>query len=119
MMYELGPVGLIPIGEGRMLRVGDVEIAVFRSRDGRVFATQAYCPHSQGPLADGVVGAGKVICPLHAYRFDLGTGCEVGGACAPLATYAVSLSGDARILVDLERDGQGRPKRAASYPGAA
>jgi len=53
---------------------------VFRQRDGRLFATQNRCPHRQGPLSEGVVGGGQVICPLHAHRFDLngGTGNEPG-----------------------------------------
>ena len=51
--------------------VGAEEIAVFRQRDGRLFATQNRCPHRQGPLSEGVIGGGQVICPLHAHRFDL------------------------------------------------
>jgi len=35
-------------------------------------------PHRQGPLSEGVMGGGRVICPLHAHRFNLedGTGSE-------------------------------------------
>jgi len=32
------------------------------------------CPHRQGPLAEGLVGDGKVICPLHGHQFQLSTG---------------------------------------------
>ena len=38
--YDLGPVEQIPIGEGRLLRIGHLPVAVFRARDGSVFATQ-------------------------------------------------------------------------------
>ncbi len=71
---DLGPVEFIPLGEGRAYTVQDLTIAVFRQRDGRLFATDNTCPHRGGPLADGIVGAGKVICPLHARKFDLATG---------------------------------------------
>ena len=54
--------------------MGGEEIAVFRQRDGGLFATQNRCPHRQGPLSEGVCGAGKVICPLHGHKFDLATG---------------------------------------------
>jgi len=71
---NLGPIENIPPGQGRCFTVNGQEIAVFRQRDGKLFATQNRCPHKQGPLAEGVMGGGKVICPLHAHRFDLATG---------------------------------------------
>lgn len=114
MSDDLGPVSRIPLGEGRQYRVRGIDVAVFRTRDEGVFATQAYCPHKQGPLADGVIGAGKVICPLHGARFDLRTGCEARQACAPLATFAVLVSPDGRILLDLDRTARSRPRRVAS-----
>src|SRR5262245_57778108 len=73
-MVDLGPIHFVPLGEGRAYVVNDLTIAVFRQRDGRLFAVDNSCPHRGGPLADGVVGAGKVICPLHALKFDLETG---------------------------------------------
>ena len=77
---NLGSVEKIPLGQGRCYLVGAEEIAVFRQRDGHLFATQNRCPHKQGPLAEGIAGGGKVICPLHAHKFDLhsGAGSEAG-----------------------------------------
>jgi nitrite reductase (NADH) small subunit len=77
---SLGSVSRIPAGQGRCYVVGTEEIAVFRQRDGRLFAAQNVCPHRQGPLSEGVMGGGHVICPLHAHRFNLenGTGSEPG-----------------------------------------
>ena len=71
---NLGRVSRIPVGQGRCYVVGAEEIAVFRQRDGKLFATQNRCPHKQGPLSEGIIGAGKVICPLHSHKFDLCTG---------------------------------------------
>ena len=71
---NLGSVSRIPVGQGRCYVIGSDEIAVFRQRDGRLFATQNRCPHRQGPLSEGVIGGGKVICPLHAHRFNLKDG---------------------------------------------
>jgi nitrite reductase (NADH) small subunit len=72
--FNLGSVQKIGLGHARTFLVGGEEIAVFRQRDGRIFATQNRCPHKQGPLAEGVAGGGKVICPLHAHKFNLETG---------------------------------------------
>jgi nitrite reductase (NADH) small subunit len=71
---NLGSISRIPVGQGRCYVVGSAEIAVFRQRDGRLFATQNRCPHRQGPLSEGVIGGGHVVCPLHAHRFNLQDG---------------------------------------------
>jgi nitrite reductase (NADH) small subunit len=71
---NLGSVEKVPRGQGFCFIVAGREIAVFRQRDGRLFATQNRCPHKQGPLSEGIIGAGKVICPLHAHKFDLSCG---------------------------------------------
>ncbi len=94
---NLGSVHNIPLGQARCYIVEGEEIAVFRQRDGRLFATQNRCPHRQGPLSEGLCGAGKVICPLHAHAFDLATGqgAEPGEA---LRVYPVSESNGDLIL---------------------
>jgi nitrite reductase (NADH) small subunit len=94
---DLGPVERIPPGEGRTFQLRDRRIAVFRTRAGEVYATQASCPHRGGPLADGLVGERCVVCPLHGYQFDLATGAPIGHACEGVATYRVSVGDDGRI----------------------
>jgi nitrite reductase (NADH) small subunit len=98
---NLGALERIPVGEGRTFAIEGLEIAVFRARSGEVFATQASCPHANGPLADGFVGNGIVVCPFHAYRFDLATGCPQGNACAPLTTYPAGVTGAGEVVVTL------------------
>lgn len=86
---SLGTVDAIPPGEGRSFLVAGHRLAVFRQRDGRLFATQGDCPHRGAPLADGVVGGGTVVCPYHSRKFDLSSGaCVTGESCA-LRTYPV------------------------------
>jgi nitrite reductase (NADH) small subunit len=97
--FDLGSVDRIPPGEGQTFLIGEREIAVFRSRNDVIRATQARCPHKAGLLADGIVGDGKVICPLHAYRFDLATGTPSGNGCASLRTYRTEVTADRRILI--------------------
>lgn len=73
-IINLGSVEKIAPGQGHCYLVSGKEIAVFRQRDGHLFATKNRCPHKQGLLAEGVAGCGKVICPLHSHKFDLATG---------------------------------------------
>ena len=96
---DLGPLDFIPLGEARAYTFGGKTIAVFRQRDGHLFATDNACPHKAGPLADGLVGAGKVICPLHMWKIDLETGRCLGEDGA-VRTYPVRAV-NGRILVTL------------------
>ncbi len=101
VLYNLGPLTRLPPGEGRTFRIGDTAVAIFRTRKDEVFATQATCPHKNGPLADGIIGADQVICPLHTYKFQLANGEPVGNTCTALKTYPVALSESGDILLKL------------------
>lgn len=74
MTVNLGSKSNIPLGQGLCFLINGEEVAVFRSRADVVFAVENRCPHRKGPLSDGVMGAGKVVCPLHGHKFDLMTG---------------------------------------------
>ncbi len=63
----------IPLREGRAVKVGNREIAIFNLGD-RVLAVDNRCPHKGGPLADGIVSGAAVVCPLHAWKMSLETG---------------------------------------------
>ncbi len=99
--WNLGCVAEIPLGEGKAFDLGTVRVAVFRSRNGELYATQASCPHKHGPLADGLVDDQKVVCPLHGYAFELKTGTAVGHACGALRTWPVQLSPSGDILLEV------------------
>jgi nitrite reductase (NADH) small subunit len=100
MEVTLASLNAIPEGEGRTFRVGNARLAVFRSRQGRLFATQAECPHRGGLLADGLLGGCTIVCPLHALKFDLTTGHSLNGDCS-LHTYPARISAAGQIVVDL------------------
>jgi nitrite reductase [NAD(P)H] small subunit len=100
MRHELGPVDQIPPGQGRNFQVDGRRVAVFRGRDGCVYATQAACPHRGGPLADGLVGSGTLVCPLHEWRFDLATGQTHNGGCN-VDVYPITLGPDGTLTIDL------------------
>ena len=97
-LVVIGPVDCIALGQGRPFIVNGRTIAVFRQRDGRVFAADNQCPHRGGPLAEGIVGDGKVICPLHGWKIDLASGRCLGEA-AQVRTYAVHII-DGQVLIE-------------------
>lgn len=63
----------IPVREGRSVKMDRNEIAVFNLGD-RFAAIENRCPHSGGPLCDGIVSGATVICPLHGWKVCLDTG---------------------------------------------
>lgn len=105
---DLGPVGQIPPGEGREFEVDGRRIAVFHLRAGgvrTVRAVQAECPHRAGPLADGLIGGETVVCPFHAWKFDLTTGRAASTAAADagacLTVYPTRVTDDDTIRLTL------------------
>jgi len=96
----LGSLDRIPVGEGRQFRIGDTTIAVFRSREGNVYATQAECPHRQGRLADGLNGGTTLVCPLHGWKFNMATGDALLGDCA-IKTYRAWTDDAGDVWVEL------------------
>ncbi len=99
--HHVAAIADIPPNEGRMIRVrGGHLIAVFRLREGGVRATQPWCPHRRGPLADGLVGSGALVCPLHGRTFDLDTG-EAEGDLAGVVTYPARVEDGGVIVVSL------------------
>jgi len=96
---NLGSVDNIPLGQGKVFEVRGISIAVFRSRDGSVFATQAACPHRGGPLADGILGQRTLICPLHSCGFDVTSGRPAGHAYGSLRVFPVSLDSTEQLIV--------------------
>jgi nitrite reductase (NADH) small subunit len=48
--------------KGRPLCVANV--------NGTIAVLDGVCPHEGGPLGEGIVEDGRVVCPWHAYAFD-------------------------------------------------
>lgn len=97
---KITPAENIPSREGRSVRVGDVEIAIF-NLNGRFLTIENACPHRGGPLCDGIVTGSAVVCPLHGRHFDLETGMPLRAAePSCLAVYPTRIE-DGIVMVDL------------------
>lgn len=73
----VGKVGEIPENTGKTVEVNDRLVAVFYCQ-GEYFAIDDLCPHAGASLGAGHVEDCVVLCPLHAWRFDVrdGTWCD-------------------------------------------
>ncbi|CAE7866524.1 nasD [Symbiodinium microadriaticum] len=96
---DVGLVEDIPKLGARVVRLGDTDIAVFRTGDDGVFALEDKCPHKQGPLSQGIVSGKGVACPLHNWVISLETGDVVGPDEGCTLTIPVEIK-DGRIHLD-------------------
>ena len=96
---SIAPVAQIPEREGCTVRLGDTEVALFNLGQGRFLAMDNRCPHSGGPLADGIVSsmgdAVTVTCPLHSWRICLESGnvARPSGQRGCVTTFPVTIEG--------------------------
>jgi len=75
--------------------------AIYRSPEGRFFATDGLCTHEDAFLADGLVMDEIIECPKHNGRFNYRTGkaCRTP-ACIDLETYPVKVE-DGRVFIQI------------------
>ncbi len=97
---DVGRLDDIPPLGSRVVSTPEVDIAVFRTADDRVFALHDRCPHKAGKLSQGIVHGEQVTCPLHNWVIGLSDGRakDPDEGCAN--TVPVRLDGD-RILLGL------------------
>ena len=101
-VVNLGKLEKIQCGQGRLFQIGEQFIAVFHTRVSSVYATEPTCPYEGCTLIDGLVGAQKIVCPLHHFVFDLSNGLATGNGCRALKTYPVIVNEEGDILVGIE-----------------
>lgn len=59
---------------GKTVRIGDMELALFRLKNGEFYAIENRCPHKGGVLVEGMVSGQHVFCPMHDWKIDVTTG---------------------------------------------
>ena len=105
-MKQVGRVSLAELKEKELIRLPyppfDVLVAYV---DGEVYAIEDACNHAGASLAEGWVEGRCVICPMHAYAFDLKTGHldRPKGLCGDQRTYRAVIEGDEVAVYDTFR----------------
>jgi nitrite reductase (NADH) small subunit len=94
-MIRVARVDELTNGRGKCVQAFGRSVALFRSGD-RIYAIDDMCPHRGGPLSEGDLeeSMGIVICPLHAWTFELATGAMMGNPAFKIPTYRVEVRGD-------------------------
>jgi len=88
---EVGKVSDIAMLGSRIVKKGNLEIALFRTENDKIYALKNKCAHKGGPLSEGIVHDCYVTCPLHNWVFDLNNGKATGVDKGKVATYPVKV----------------------------
>ncbi|QNI34392.1 Rieske (2Fe-2S) protein [Alloacidobacterium dinghuense] len=94
-----GKADLPPSGEAREVSTGERVLCVANEK-GSISVMDNVCPHRGGPLGQGMIEGGKLICPWHAWAFDLRTGEAAHTTMARVPVYEVKVEGE-DVLVKL------------------
>jgi nitrite reductase/ring-hydroxylating ferredoxin subunit len=89
----------VPPGEGRVIEAGGRTLALFNV-SGSFYALDNACSHRGGPLGEGDLDGTVVVCPWHAWRWDVTSGANMNNPAVKMACFPVSLEGD-QLWVDL------------------
>jgi nitrite reductase/ring-hydroxylating ferredoxin subunit len=89
----------VPLGTGRVFEAAGRAVAVFNV-DGAFYAIDNECSHRGGPLGEGDLEGKVVLCPWHAWRWDVTTGANVNNPAVKMACYPIT-EHDGSLFVDI------------------
>ncbi len=74
MAVRICKVDEIKAGKAIRVKVGELQIAIFKTKDGEVFALDDKCSHGEISLSEGFIGKDKTVeCWAHGAKFSLET----------------------------------------------
>lgn len=84
---------LPPPGEAREFTLDNHTICI-ANENGACSAMDNVCAHRGGPLGQGIVERGKIVCPWHGWQFDLKTGKSEQSATLGVDVYELKVEGE-------------------------
>lgn len=116
---KVGKINDIEDGGHKVFATSGKEVGVFRLGD-KLYAYENHCPHAGGPVCQGKIfgkitetfdeemrsqglsysGKKNIVCPWHAYEFDIETGFHAGDGSVRLKNVPVAVK-DGEIVLTL------------------
>jgi nitrite reductase/ring-hydroxylating ferredoxin subunit len=87
------------VNEAKEFSCGDKTICI-ANVNGTYSTIDNVCLHRGGPLGQGMVEGGKVVCPWHGWQWDAATGQAVQNPHAKVAVYPLKIDGS-DVLVEV------------------
>jgi nitrite reductase/ring-hydroxylating ferredoxin subunit len=98
-VVKVAQLGDLSPGQGKVVQAEGQDIALFNV-DGTFHAIHNTCLHQGGPLGEGELEGTTVVCPWHAWQYDVTTGTNVMNPAVKVASFPVKVEGS-DVLVEL------------------
>ena len=85
--------------EAKEFTVGE-KIVCVANVEGKLCALDNVCVHRGGPLGQGVIVDGSVVCPWHGWMYNPRTGEPMQNPSLKVAVYPIKVEGD-EVLVEI------------------
>jgi nitrite reductase/ring-hydroxylating ferredoxin subunit len=99
---KVASLSALPLDSVTEVLVDDYPYAICNA-GGEIRALSGICIHQGGPLGQGQIHGGHVICPYHLWEFDCRTGEYDYDAAKCVPTFEVCVEGDDILLQVPER----------------
>jgi nitrite reductase/ring-hydroxylating ferredoxin subunit len=96
---KVGSLSSLPSGEVIEVEVAGKQYAICNA-GGELHALDGVCPHQGGPLGQGALHKGILVCPWHAWEYDCRSGENTWDPETRLEKFPVRVEGD-DILIGL------------------
>jgi nitrite reductase (NADH) small subunit len=100
MLVKVCAAAELPPGQCREVKAGDKTLALYNV-GGTFHATTNTCIHRGGPLGQGMLEGQVVMCPWHAWTFDVTTGENTANGQLKVQTYPVTVDAAGDVLVEI------------------
>lgn len=102
---HVGSVSDVPEGTVRVVECAGGRSLALANVEGELYAIDNVCTHDAGPLGEGELFQGRVICPRHGAAFDPKSGkVHTLPAVRDVAAFEVTLEGD-DVYIECDAEG--------------
>ena len=104
MAIRICEIDDIKPGKAIRVKIGDLAIAVVKTKSGSIHAINDTCSHGEISLSEGFVDNETIECWAHGAKFSLSTGKPLSlPAFEPVAVYEVLIDGN-EIFLEIDQE---------------
>lgn len=90
----------LPVRSGYAINIDDIEIALFKATNGKIFAIENRSPHPKGGvLTEGLVSGEYVFCPVYDWKISLSDGKVQAPDEGQVKAYQVEVEGEKVYII--------------------